>query len=138
MSRHVDRILKSSLIHNGVRYRVLLPEDYGRSEVRYPVLYLLHGLFGSFEDWTGLTGLRSYVKNYSLIVVMSEGRDGWYTDSIVGEGNESYLIRELLPEIDAVFRTVSDRSGRAIAGISMGGYGAFKFGLKYPYLFSLA
>jgi len=138
MSRHVDRILKSSLIQTDTWYRVLLPDDYLQSEGRYAVLYLLHGLFGSFENWTDLTGLGEYIRNYRLIVVMPEGGDNWYTDTLAGEANESYLIRELLPEIDAMFRTVADRRGRAIVGNSMGGYGAFKFALKYPTLFSIA
>ena len=138
MPRRVDRILESSLIQNGVSYRVLLPDNYGQSDARHPVLYLLHGLFGSFENWTDLTGLDSYVTNYSLIVVMPDGKDGWYTDSISSEKNESYLIHELLPAVDAEFRTVTDRRGRAIAGNSMGGYGAFKFALKYSNLFDFA
>ena len=138
MSRHVDRILKSSLIQKDIWYRVLLPDDYLQSEGRYAVLYLLHGLFGSFENWTDLTGLDEYIRNYRLIVVMPEGGDNWYTDTLADEAYERYLIHELLPEIDGVFRTVTDRSGRSIAGNSMGGYGAFKFGLKYPNLFSFA
>jgi putative tributyrin esterase len=51
---------------------------------------------------------------------------------------ESYIIKELIPEIDKTYRTIATRDGRIIAGLSMGGYGALKFGLKYPELFSLA
>ena len=70
---------------------------------------------------------------------MPEGNDGWYTDSatVPNDKYESYIIRELIPEIDKKFRTLPDRAHRAVAGLSMGGYGAIKFGLKYPDMFSL-
>ena len=71
---------------------------------------------------------------------MPEGGDGWYTDSVSvpADKYESYIIQELIPEIDRKFRTIADREQRAIAGLSMGGYGALKFGLKYPDKFAVA
>ena len=136
MSKLIDAVLNSSLLKKDLPYRVILPEKYEEEKKRFPVLYLLHGLFGSFENWTELTSLQTYADGCHLIIVTPEGGDNWYTDS--GEKYESYLIHELIPAIDARFRTIADRSGRAIAGNSMGGYGAFKFALKYPELFSFA
>jgi S-formylglutathione hydrolase FrmB len=65
--------------------------------------------------------------------------DGWYTDSstVPRDKYESYILGELIPEIDKRFRTIAERRGRVIAGLSMGGYGSFKFGLKRPELFSV-
>src|SRR5260221_6906184 len=138
MSSDIDGVLKSSLTRKNVLYRVLLPAGYEKGEANYPVLFLLHGLFGSFENWTELTSLGRYIQNLPLIVVMPDGGDGWYTDSADVDANESYLIDELIPTVDRAFRTIPNRSSRAIAGNSMGGYGAFKFALKYPGLFCLA
>jgi S-formylglutathione hydrolase FrmB len=112
---------------------------YADTTFYYPVLYLLHGLFGSFDNWATLTGLAKYAADHQLILVMPEGGDGWYTDSETNAVNkfESYLIKELIPEIDANYRTINERRGRGIAGLSMGGYGALKFGLKYPQSFKM-
>jgi S-formylglutathione hydrolase FrmB len=70
---------------------------------------------------------------------MPEGNDGWYSDSVANPNDryESYIVQELIPEIDKNYRTSADRDHRSIAGLSMGGYGAIKFGLKYPALFSV-
>jgi len=106
----------------------------------YPVLYLLHGLFGSCNNWLELTGLTDYVAGKELIIVLPDGGDGWYTDSAIDELGrfQGYLIDELIPEIEAVYNTIEERTGRAIFGLSMGGYGALKFGLKRPDLFVFA
>lgn len=122
-------------------YRIILPSGYSASkQKRYPVIYLLHGLFGSSENWTTLTKLPAYAKSYEFIIINPEGGDGWYTDSPTKQDDryESYIVKELIPEIDAKYRTDASRNGRVIAGLSMGGYGALKFGVKYPAMFSLA
>ena len=118
----------------------LLPPGYEKSGERYPVLYLLHGLFGRHDDWLVRTGLEEEAARHRLLVVMPEGGDGWYTDSATVRDHkyESHLVHELLPEIDGRYRTISGRRGRAIAGLSMGGYGAFKLAFKRPELFALA
>jgi S-formylglutathione hydrolase FrmB len=68
---------------------------------------------------------------------MPEGNDGWYTDSATVEADkyESYILKELVPDVQQRYRTIEARYGRAIAGLSMGGYGSFKFGLKSPATF---
>jgi S-formylglutathione hydrolase FrmB len=103
------------------------------------VIYLLHGLAGHYDNWTDKTKLAEYAGAYKFIIVTPEGGDGWYTDSSTTRNDryESYILKELIPEIDRKFRTVPNRDHRLIAGLSMGGYGAIKFGLKYPKLFSL-
>lgn len=134
----IEGILQSPSMQRGMPYKVITPARYPESRLRYPVLYLLHGLFGSFTNWTELTDLHSRAADLSLIIIMPEGGDGWYTDAGDGRQHESYVIGELIDEIDMKFRTIANRAGRGIAGNSMGGYGAFKFALKYPRLFSFA
>jgi S-formylglutathione hydrolase FrmB len=133
--------LDSKLRAREIPYRVILPASYAnKPNDRFRVIYLLHGLFGHFDNWTNLTKIdEEYAKHVNAIIVMPEGGDGWYTDSatVPTDKYESYIIQELIPEIDKKFRTIADRKHRAIAGLSMGGYGAIKFGLKYPDKFSL-
>ena len=132
--------LDSKLMGRKMPYRVILPKGYatGKDE-RYPVIYLLHGLFGSSSNWTAMSKLPAYAQNYKVIIVNPEGENGWYVDSVTVTANqyESYIVKELIPVIDARYRTNATRGGRVIAGLSMGGYGALKFGVKYPEMFSL-
>jgi len=134
---------QSQLVGTSLPYNVVLPVNYhlpASREKRYPVVYLLHGLFGHYDNWTTKTRLTDYTATYEVIIVTPEGNNGWYTDSQLApkEQYESYILKELIPDVDRRFRTISDRSGRAIAGLSMGGYGAIKFGVKYPAMFAFA
>lgn len=132
---------ESKLVGTTLPYKVILPADYNSSRVtRYPVLYLLHGLGGHYSDWTTRTNVADYAAQYHLIIVTPEGNDSWYIDSagVPTDKYESYILNELIPDVDARYRTIQSRYGRAIAGLSMGGYGALKFGLKYPGQFAFA
>lgn len=134
--------LDSKLMGRKMPFRVVLPVAYNdktQSGRIYPVVYLLHGLTGHFENWTAKTGVTGYSANHDLIIVTPEGDNGWYSDSvsIANDKYESYIVKELITEVDNRYRTIADRRGRIIAGLSMGGYGALKFGLKYPEMFSL-
>jgi putative tributyrin esterase len=132
---------QSALVGKTLPYNVILPRDYETSRTtRYPVLYLLHGLFGHYSDWLTRTNVADYASQYRMIVVMPEGNNGWYTDSAgaPSEKYESYILKELIPDVQKRYRTIEARYGRAIAGLSMGGYGALKFGLKTPDSFVFA
>jgi S-formylglutathione hydrolase FrmB len=130
---------RSKLINAMLPYSVALPEDYDDSTTtRYPVLYLLHGLTGHYNDWFSRTNVADYAAQYRLIVVTPEGNDSWYIDStaVPTEKYESYILNEIIPDVQARYRTIEARYARAIAGLSMGGYGAVKFGLKSPSTFA--
>jgi S-formylglutathione hydrolase FrmB len=134
---------KSTLAQRELPYNVVLPPDYtnpANKSVRYPVLYLLHGLSGHYSDWISRTKLRQYAADYRLLIVTPEGNDGWYTDSAVTPADkyEAYIVQELIPDVRRRFRVAETREGRAIAGLSMGGYGALKFAVKYPELFAFS
>jgi S-formylglutathione hydrolase FrmB len=135
---------ESKLVGAALPYNVILPADYRRGSSkhkRYPVVYLLHGLKGSANDWVSSRAhLADYAAAYPFIIVVPEGHDGWYTDSatVPNERYESYIVEELIPDVDRRFRTISSREGRAVAGLSMGGYGSLKFGLKHPESFAFA
>jgi S-formylglutathione hydrolase FrmB len=139
---HVHTIpFASKLVGKTLPYNVLLPVDYDNAaagEKRYPVIYLLHGLTGHYSDWIEKTRLADYARRHELIIVMPEGNDGWYTDSATAPADkyESYILQELIPDVQRRYRTIETRAGRAIAGLSMGGYGALKFGVKNPEMFA--
>jgi len=132
---------QSKLIGASLPYNVVLPPDYDAAgRTNYPVIYLLHGLAGHHDNWTSKTGLVSYAAQHHMIIVTPEGNDGWYTDSatVARDKYETYVLRELIPDVERRYRAIRKKQGRAIAGLSMGGYGALKFGVKYPNLFVFA
>ncbi|HKG60195.1 MAG TPA: alpha/beta hydrolase family protein [Pyrinomonadaceae bacterium] len=132
---------QSKLINTTLPYNVILPADYQTSRAtRYPVLYLLHGLTGHYDDWVARTNIADYAADYRMIVIMPEANDSWYTDSaiVATDKYETYILKELIPDVQQRYRTIEARYGRAIAGLSMGGYGAIKFGLKSPAMFVFA
>jgi len=132
---------QSKLINATLPYNVILPPGYRASATtRYPVLYLLHGHGGHYTDWLTRTNVADYAARYRMIVVMPEGNNSWYVDGAAGLNDkyESYILQELMPDVDKRYRTIQSRYGRAIAGLSMGGYGAIKYGLKYPSTFVFA
>ncbi len=131
--------LDSNLMGRQIPYSVILPANYEiDKDARFPVIYMMHGLGGSYKI-TKLTSAK-YTDKQRVIMVFLEGGNGFYTDSATKPTDrwESYVIKELIPQVDKNLRTVAERSGRAVAGASMGGYGALKFGIKYPQLFALA
>lgn len=134
--------LDSKLMQRAMPYRVILPPNYNslNKKTYFPAIYLLHGLTGHFDNWSEKTKLEEYSAKHNFVIVMPEGDNGWYTDSVtVGKDKyESYITEELIPEIESKFRVKKERGSRAIAGLSMGGYGGLKFGLKYPEKFVLA
>lgn len=127
----------SSALGRTMKYRVLVPQGYEAAERRYPVLYLLHGLTGDYKDWTTRTNIAEYTRTLPLIVVMPDGENQWYTNATEGPKFEDYITTDLPADVVAKYRTVNSRYGRAIAGLSMGGYGALKIGLKRPAQFAV-
>lgn len=125
-------------------FLIYLPPDYEKAPAkRYPVLYYLHGGGGSQrvgDIW--VQKLDAAIKGGvcpAMIAVLVEGLpSGSYRDSADGKTPiESVIIKDLIPYVDANYRTITRREGRALEGLSMGGYGAFHFGFKYPEMFSM-
>lgn len=125
-------------------YRLYLPPGYSAdSSRRYPVIYFIHGR--SVDSKRPLTAgyiaradaaIRSGVMPPTIIVLAQGDNTGWYVDSQDGQRRmESILIKDLIPHVDATYRTIARREARAIEGHSMGGYGALHLGFKYPQLF---
>lgn len=129
----------SSALGRQMKYRVLVPQGYDSSLRRYPVLYLLHGLTGDYKDWTTRTNLAEHSRMLQLIIVMPDGENSWYTNAADGSARfEDYVVTELPADVAQKYRTINSRYGRAIAGLSMGGFGALKLALKRPAQFAVA
>jgi S-formylglutathione hydrolase FrmB len=131
---------------SGVTYvRVLVPRGYAtHPRRRYPVLYLLHGALDDQTAWTVKGDAEQITAHYPVIVVMPDsGASGGYTNWFNGGAGgppewETYHIDQLLPWIDGHFRTRPVRAERAIAGLSMGGFGAISYAARHPDLFAAA
>jgi len=119
---------------------VYLPPGYLASGLRYPVLYLLHGGGGDQADWVTYGGIRSIMDDAiaadptaAAIVVMPDGDDAQWYDSLDGTiQNQQYVLSYLIPFVDRHFQTIAERAGRAIDGLSNGGYGSMHLSAKAP------
>lgn len=125
--------------------RVTLPAAYYNTGVSYPVLYLLHGgAGGSSRQWTSEGGAAEHItRNAPLITVMPDGgKVGWYTNWVNPSGGaqawEHFHLYQLIPWVDSNFRTIARKEGRAVAGLSMGGFGAIHYAQQRPDLFAYA
>jgi S-formylglutathione hydrolase FrmB len=145
--RLLELRLQSTAMQNIQPVYVLLPAHYDTSgRTRYPVLYLLHGALGGYQDWA-TNGVADIVGDLPVIVVMPDDtKNGSYSDWYGLPAGvmdpipsfESYHIKELVPFVDATFPTIADRSGRFIAGLSSGGSGTMKYAAANPGLFGAA
>lgn len=106
---------------------VVLPDAYAQSERRFPVVYVLHGWSGNQDDWVARTDIEVMADLYDVILVMPDGGyDKWYIDSVVDPDvrYQTYIGKEVIDFIDKSYRTRKEKYGRAITGLSMGGFGA--------------
>jgi S-formylglutathione hydrolase len=135
---------------------IYLPPTYDASpNQRYPVVYLLHGITGTDEDWTrpwkkddpwqsiqGIMNRGLAEKRFGeMIIVMPDAKTNWggsfYTNSTVTGNWEDFIVKDLVSYVDSKYRTLARPGGRGLAGHSMGGYGAVKLGMKHPEIYSV-
>src|SRR5262249_55921810 len=127
-----------------VGYNVWLPPGYAQSDVRYPVMYFLHGAGGNENsDAGGVSGIVSRLLEQKRIppgicVFPHGGLSGQLRQPMTKVMGETLIIKELVPLIDKTYRTKATREARVISGFSMGGGGAVRLALKHPDLFSAA
>lgn len=114
---------------------ILLPEGYHSSGKRYPVIYLHHGGQSDFIAYDKMGVQQATAGLESIIVMPDGGQAGWFGNpvaSVTGPKNwETFHMSQLLPWVDDNFRTFAEYDGRAVAGYSMGGFGAMKYAAKY-------
>jgi len=109
-----------------------------KRQVRYPTLYLLHGLSDDHSAWQRHTAIERYVEGLNLAVVMPGADRSFYTDMVAGKRYWTYISEEVPAMARHFFPLSEDRSKHYVAGLSMGGYGAFKLALTYPERYAAA
>ena len=129
----------SEAVQRNMVINVLLPGDYEETEVRYPVLYLCHGLTSNYNEFN-YVGVPEYLNRFDMIVVMVDVGNSWYVTWATSEDGQpnnfaDLVCVDIINYIDKHYRTIAERKGRAINGISMGGFGAISLGLSHPELF---
>lgn len=114
---------------------IYLPEKEWSDSSGYPVLYLLHGRSDDCNTWLNATSLERYAGKYPFVIVMPQVELSYYTDMVFGEKYWSYLTKELPQKMTQWFTITQKPEHRFVAGLSMGGYGAFKWALQKPNYF---
>jgi len=131
----------SPAVDRRMKFDVVLPEGYYESDARYPVLYLLHGYMQNYTVWGRNLAAAFYARDLNdLIVVLPDAGNSWfinYASSIEGQTNnwEDHIVVDVITHVDKKYRTENRREGRAIGGLSMGGFGAYSMGLRHSELF---
>lgn len=119
-------------------YTIYLPDGYDRGDLRYPVLYLLHGAGGDETAWSHEGSIQAtadqLIKSGAIppaIIVMPGCKTCWWVDGATDKA-ETAFWSELVPAVQRRYRTIETRGGRLVAGLSAGGYGAVRFAMRYP------
>ncbi|MCY7349630.1 MAG: esterase family protein [Cytophagaceae bacterium] len=138
------KTVKSTLLGKNVRYSVYLPPNFGTSERKYPVVYLLHGYGDDETGWVQFGEVNRLADKAiadgtipPMIIVMPDGQKDWYVNSVDGKVKwEDFFIQEFLPAIEKTYPIRAEKRYRGIAGLSMGGYGSLVMATKHPDLFA--
>ena len=133
--------VKSEKMGRTIPCTIVLPDDYFDEEEaseQYPVVYVLHGHGGNHKSWVEKNpDMATLAAQYGFIIVCPDGQNSWYWDSPIDPKMqfETHIISELVPYIDANYRTIPERNSRAITGLSMGGHGALWLAMRHPDVF---
>ena len=135
--------LTSPALGRELKFAILLPPSYEKeTKRRYPVLYFLHGMNGNEGEFqrrgvaAAVTKLRDEGKIGEMIIVAPAGQNSFYLNAKNGTRYEDAIIQDLIPFIEKNYRTIGTPAGRAIQGLSMGGFGALTLAFKHPEMFS--
>lgn len=138
----IDCDFKSVSLGVGASVRVILPQEgnYGDGipARRYPTLWLLHGLSDDHTAWTRQTSIERFAMEYQLAVIMPAVNRSFYADMVSGAAYFTYVADELPALLRAWFPLSAERDENFVAGLSMGGFGAFKLALNYPERYAAA
>lgn len=119
----------SECMNMRTNFNMFLPEFFEIKD-NIPVLYLLHGLTGNCDDWKTMANAKGICSQYNIAVIMPSAANSFYTNMLYGPKYFEYIANELPSYIKKLFPLLQDKWH--IAGLSMGGYGAFKIAMHYP------
>lgn len=138
--------VKSAALGRDMKFTVYLPDGYNKDATqKFPVIYLLHGAGGDEVEWARKGGavetldglIKRGLMRPSIAVMPTAGGATWWADG-AAEKVETALMTELLPYVEGKYKASAERNGRALAGLSMGGYGALNLSLRFPTKFCAA
>lgn len=131
----------STKMKKEVKSVVIIPKNYSKKKT-YPVVYLLHGYSDNYAKWVNtITRIKSLATEQQLIMVCPDGGfSSWYFDSPIDSTYqyESFIAKDLVTYVDQHYKTIADRKGRAITGLSMGGHGALYLAIRNKEIFGSA
>ena len=133
-------MVRSDKMDKDVPVTIMTPDSYD-SLSKFPVLYLLNGWSGTHRHWPERGKVGPLADAYNVILVMPDtGYDSWYFDSKVTPEYqyETFVTKELIEYVDTNYKTIAQREGRAITGLSMGGHGALVLSIRHQDVFASA
>lgn len=138
--------INSKILGKEVRYSIYLPSGYESTNANFPVLYLLHGYTDDDTGWVQFGQVQAIADKTiangdapAMIIAMPDGGVSFYINSHDGKTKyEDFFFKEFIPHIESTYRVRKKKEFRAIAGLSMGGYGTLIYSLKYPEMFAAA
>ena len=136
--------IPSKILGRVIKYSIYLPADYEAAQRKFPVLYLLHGYTDDETGWIQFGEVLKITNETiakgeaaQMIIAMPDAGVSWYINDAAGKVRyEDFFTTEFIPYIDSVYKTRNKKEFRAVAGLSMGGYGALIYGMKHPDLFA--
>jgi putative tributyrin esterase len=130
-----DVVFYSTALSRTMPYRVYLPATRSAGE-KFPVIYLLHGGGADYRSWSEESDVAHYALT-GLILVMPDGDESYYMNEVESPRNrfEDYITHDLIADVEQRFPARNDREGRAVIGISMGGFAAVDYAFMHPALF---
>lgn len=133
-----DVTFYSKALQRNMSYRVVMPIG-SISGKKLATVYLLHGGGGNFRDWTNYSDVAKYAED-GLLLVMPEGNSSYYANAATRPQDryEDYIVKDLIEDVESKFPAMGRREGRAIVGVSMGGFGAINLALHHPQLYAFA
>jgi enterochelin esterase-like enzyme len=148
-SKIVTDSLRSEILNSQVKFNVYLPDGFGKTEKQYPVVYLLHGLYGTYADWAERGGMKAIADELiasgealPMVIVMPNAgspdvhnvQNGYF--NVEGWNYEDFFFKEFIPTVEARYRCIGDKGHRAVMGLSMGGGGSTVYAQRHPDMFS--
>ena len=141
--------VQSQILGTEVKYNVYLPDGFDKSEKQYPVVYLLHGLYGTYQDWEQKGTMKEVADELirsgeasEMVIIMPNAGDPDIHNVYNGYFNmpdwnyEDFFFKEFIPAVEKKYRGIGDKGHRAIMGLSMGGGGSTVYAQRHPDMFS--
>ena len=141
--------LRSEILNATVKYNVYLPDGFAEGSDRYPAVYLLHGLYGTYKDWSKQGGMKTVTDELMgtgeackmVIFMPNAGHPDVHNEwngyfNMPGWSYEDFFFQEFIPAVEAKYRCIGDKGHRAIMGLSMGGGGCTVYSQRHPEMFS--